>query len=63
MAKKPKKPPTKITKEQLHKMDKAARRKAMLDAGQRTTPANKVHKSKKDYTRKPRNPKPPDEEE
>ena len=44
-------------------MDKAARRKAMIDAGQRTTPANKVHKSKKDYTRKPRNPKPPDEEE
>jgi len=62
MTKKPKKAPTKITKAQLHKMDKAARRKAMLDAGIKTLPPNKVEKSAKAYTRKPRNRKPPDED-
>ncbi len=61
--KKPKKAPTKITKEQLHKMDKAARRLAMISVGQKITPAGKVHKTDKDYTRKPKHKKPPPEEE
>ncbi len=62
MAKKNKKSPTKITKEQLHKMDKAARRQAMLNAGIKTLPPNKVEKSAKAYTRKPKYKKPPEDE-
>jgi len=60
MAKRNKKAPTKITKEQLHKMDKAARRAAMIAAGMKTVPPNKVHKSDKAYSRKK---KPPTDEE
>lgn len=60
MAKKKKKIDTsRITKEQLLKMDKKAHRDAMISVGQRITPANKVHKTKKDYTRKPKHKKPP----
>jgi len=61
MAKKKKKAPTTITKEQLHKMDKAARRKAMIDAGMKTVPPNKVHKSGKEYSRKKKPPSNEDE--
>ena len=41
-------------------MDKAARRAAMIAAGMKTVPPNKVHKSDKAYSRKK---KPPTDEE
>jgi hypothetical protein len=42
----------KINKETLRKMDKAAHRKALIEAGLYCRPAHKVHKGVKDYTRK-----------
>ena len=43
----------KITKEQIHKMDRAARRNIEIEQGG-SQPPHKVHKSKKTYTRKPK---------
>lgn len=56
MAKKPKKAPLKISKKQILKMERAARRDAQLEAGIKIVP--RVHKSKKSYSRK--NQKPPE---
>ena len=44
--------PIRITAEVLRKMDKAAHRKALIEAGMYGRPAHKVHKNVKDYTRK-----------
>ena len=41
-----------ISKEVIRKMDKAAHRKALIEAGIYNLPAHKVHKGVKDYTRK-----------
>jgi len=41
-----------IDAETLRKIDKAAHRKALIEAGMYNRPAHKVHKSVKDYTRK-----------
>lgn len=41
-----------ISKETVRKMDKAAHRKALIEAGFYNRPAHKVHKGVKDYTRK-----------
>lgn len=42
----------KIDPETLRKIDKAAHRKALIEAGFYGRPNHKVHKSVKDYTRK-----------
>jgi hypothetical protein len=42
-----------ISKEKLRKIDKAASRRAEIEAGLRR-PISKVHKSDKSYTRKPK---------
>ena len=44
--------PIKISVETLRKMDKAAHRKALIEAGLYNRPTHKVHKGVKDYTRK-----------
>ena len=49
--------PIKISAETLRKMDKAAHRKALIEAGLYGRPAHKVHKGAKDYTRKPKHKK------
>lgn len=49
--------PIKISAETLRKMDKAAHRKALIEAGLYNRPAHKVHKGVKDYTRKPKHKK------
>lgn len=43
----------KITKDDILKMSKAASRQAEIELGMRR-PTSKVHKSLKDYTRKPK---------
>jgi len=41
-----------INQETLRKLDKAAHRAALIEAGLYGRPAHKVHKGAKDYTRK-----------
>jgi hypothetical protein len=41
-----------ISKEVIRKMDKAAHRKVLIEAGIYNLPKHKVHKGDKDYTRK-----------
>ena len=49
MAKKPK---TKITKEDIYKMERSANRQAIIEAGHYGANPPKVEKSKKEYNRK-----------
>ena len=60
----PPRKPKKRTKKDALNATKAARRNAMIAAGAKMTPPPKVHKSVKDYQRKPKHPKklPPDDE-
>ena len=44
----------KIDKVTLMKMEKTAHREAIVEAGMYNRPTHKVHKSVKDYTRKPK---------
>jgi len=46
-----------ITKDDLHRMDKTAHRNALKEEGLLQIPTHKVHKSPKDYTRKPKHTK------
>lgn len=46
-----------ITKEQQRKMDKTAHRNALKEEGLLNIPKHKVHKSVKDYKRKPKHKK------
>ena len=51
------KPKTKITKEDLIKIEKSNRRKEMIEAGVYNMHKNKSFKSKRDFKRKPKHQK------